>query len=554
LLNEHGWGFSAEFAPASNYWAVQNLTDADAAFVNGPQFGWSTPSYVYGVGLHGGDFNVVGNTLLGLPSLLFAHNNKVAWGSTAGLSDQVDVFVEKLNPDNPDQYWHNGEYKNFEQWQENIQSKSGKTETVTARRSVHGMVQQWLPDKGVAYTRARSWEGREVASLMAWVNLAKDQTLDAMKTRIGEVGTNINFYTMDADGNLGYTHAGRYPLRAAGHDPRLPASGDGAMDWTGFLPYSENPTVRNPEQGYIVNWNNRPAANWPSSDLWPLTWARSDRVDHLSNAIEQTDKAARNVEWLWNINDQVSYDDVSAPYLLPHLARALQTASLDAATRHAWQLLNNWDQEWRDTDGFFGPAAALMEAWHRQLLQTAFADDIGEAFMPFYSATHTPNKSLGASMGTPPGTRALLRNLDKLQAGAKPDYDFFNGKADEVLRNSFTAAIDELNKRYGKPDNWKLASWGLRWQPLNFRGVPQALPDNTEQLSAYMNRGSENNLFIAREGRIESFDVIPPGQKASGKHSNDQMQMFAEFRYKPVPIDIKDVKAQAVSTESVTID
>lgn len=554
LLAEHGWGFSPEFAPASNFWAVQKLKDADAAFVNGPQFGWSTPSYVYGVGLHGGDFNVVGNTLLGLPSLLFAHNNKVAWGSTAGLSDQVDVYIEKLNPENPEQYWHNNAYRDYERWQESIKVKDGDTITLTARRSVHGMVQQWHPDKHVAYSRARSWEGKEVASLVAWVNLAKSDDLDTLRQHIGEVGTNINFYTMDAQGNLGYTHAGRYPKRTANHDARLPVNGDGSLDWQGFLPYAENPTVRNPEQAYIVNWNNRPSANWPSSDIWPLTWARSDRVDHLSNAIESTAIDARDTDWLWQINEQVSFSDVSAMYLLPHLARAIANTPLTKQEQAAWTLLNNWDQTWRDVDGFYGAAPALMEAWHRILLQNAFADEVGKQQMHFYSATHTPNKHVGPSMGTPPGTRALVRILDKQARGEATDYDFFNGQSAKILTDSFKQAVAELDNRFAEQSKWQIKSWGLRWQPYNFRGVPQALASAEVSLGSYMNRGSENNLFIARNGKIESFDVIPPGQKASGKNSNDQMAMFKTFKFKPVPIDIVDVKAQAESVEHLTID
>ena len=107
---ESGYLSHAEFSPASNYWAVSDVSDASGMLLNGPQFGFATPSYVYGIGLHGGDFDVVGNTLLALPSLLFAHNDSLAWGSTAGISDQTDEFWLTLNPENPEQYWHDGEW------------------------------------------------------------------------------------------------------------------------------------------------------------------------------------------------------------------------------------------------------------------------------------------------------------------------------------------------------------------------------------------------------------------------------------------------------------
>ncbi|MCV6615220.1 MAG: penicillin acylase family protein, partial [Cellvibrionaceae bacterium] len=246
-LGREGFGFSPEFAPASNFWALANTRTqgAEGVLVNGPQFGWGLPSYVYGVALHGGDFDVVGNTLLGLPALLFAHNNHIAWGSTAGLSDQVDEYYLRLNPENPEQYWHDGQYKNFKSWSETIKVKGAEPLTITARRAAQGMVLMHQPEQGLAVARARAWEGKELASLMAWVELSKRKTIAEAKAEVGKVATNINFYYMDKTGNIAYTHAGRYPVRAAGHDPRIPAPGDGRWDWRGLRSYQENPTVEN---------------------------------------------------------------------------------------------------------------------------------------------------------------------------------------------------------------------------------------------------------------------------------------------------------------------
>lgn len=44
-----------------------------------------------------------------------------------------------------------------------------------------------------------------------------------------------------------------------GHDNRLPVSGKETMKWEGIHTFDYNPKVYNPQQGYIVNWNYRPA-------------------------------------------------------------------------------------------------------------------------------------------------------------------------------------------------------------------------------------------------------------------------------------------------------
>ena len=50
---------------------------------------------------------------------------------------------------------------------------------------------------------------------------------------------------------------GRLPIRPANQDVRLPALGDGTMEWTGLNSPTANPLSYNPAQGYLANWNNQ---------------------------------------------------------------------------------------------------------------------------------------------------------------------------------------------------------------------------------------------------------------------------------------------------------
>ena len=551
-----------EFAPASNFWAVnKKLEDAKGVLVNGPQFGWGLPSYVYGIGLHGGDFNVVGNTLLGLPSLLFAHNNVVSWGSTAGLSDQVDVYIEQLDENNHELYLHNGEYKSFESWDEVIKVRGKGDVTVKSRRTVHGMVVQMDANNNRAYSRARAWEGGELASLMAWVNMAKQKNLDGIQNSLSAFTCNINFYYMDVNGNLAYTHGGRYPLRNEQHDPRLPAPGTGEMDWQGFRPYSDNPTVRNPEQGYIMNWNNRPEANWISIDLWSYTWARADRATHIINELES--KQSLSVNDIWQVNEDVSYDDVSGSFLLPFLEQAWDGLSKSDEVSFALRILDDWDQEWRvDVQGQYGAAELIVDNWMQELFAETLKDDIGEESYALYSATQNPNNALGPSMYTSIGAKVLIRNLDRITRNQTPDYDFFNGQDyKQILRDTFSSTVQKLIERHGEDmDSWKLKAAPMQWKPYNFRGVPQASTENLLQAVSYMNRGSENNLFVVDGQSFTAYDVIPPGQSGHinpdgtlSANYNDQLQMFVDYDYKPVPFTRQQIKELAVSTQIISI-
>ena len=497
------------FGSASNFWAVNGdkASGAKGIFVNGPQFGWSTPSYVYGIGLHGGDFDLVGNTLLALPAILFAHNNHIGWGSTAGFGDQVDIFEEQLNPENPEQYLHRGIYRDFESWVETINVKDTNSVEVKARRSVHGMVQSFDASASIAYTKARAWEGKEVDTLMAWVDLSKQKDIEKLQPTLDRVATNINFYVIDKMGNLLYRHGGHYPVRDSRHDTRLPVPGSGDFDWQGFRPGRDNPTTYNPTQQYMMNWNNRPARGWQSPDLWWLTWSRGDRADVLIEELES--KPAFTPQQLWDINSRSSYADIYQAYFLPFLRQAVMTQpSMSGTETNAWNALLEWDGYWTDLDQdnkFDSAGSVIFDSWLSQLLKDVIRDDVGETYFSRFAPTGEPTSATVAGVNLQPGTKVIIRNLDALKNNTPLSYDFFNGQnPDEVLLNAFRKTVALLIETQGEDvSTWNGKPHPLNFTTKNFRGIPQTLDSIQYSLPVIQNRGSENNLFVAKGTHIE---------------------------------------------------
>ena len=259
----------AGFPTTSNMWIVgrDHAKDARSILLNGPQFGWWNPAYTYGIGLHGAGFDVVGNTPFAYPGILFGHNAHVAWGSTAGFGDDVDIFAEKLDPADRTRYFHDGQWKTLEKRTDLILVKDAAPVTLDVYRSVHGLIVKFDDAQHVAYAKARAWEGYELQSLMAWTRKTQSANWEQWKAQAARHALTINWYYADDRGNIGYAHTGFYPRRRPGHDPRLPAPGTGEMDWQGLLPFSSNPQVYNPRQGFIANWNNQPMRGYPSTCL-----------------------------------------------------------------------------------------------------------------------------------------------------------------------------------------------------------------------------------------------------------------------------------------------
>ena len=157
----------------------------------------------------------------------------ISWGSTWGAGDIVDVFAEQLNPDDPGQYRYKNEYIDLLHRVEHIRVRGAEDIEFDVYRSVHGPIIHSDPDAGVVYAKHRSWDGRELETLLAWLYATRAGDFDGWVVEAEKSAINVNMYFADVDGNIAYFYGGHYPNRVAGHDNRFPVPGDGSMDWQG---------------------------------------------------------------------------------------------------------------------------------------------------------------------------------------------------------------------------------------------------------------------------------------------------------------------------------
>ena len=223
---------------ASNIWILgpKKTTDGSTILVNGPQFGNFNPAYVFSIGLHGAGFDITGNTPFAVPNILFGTNGAIAWGATAGPLDVNDYVQLELNPENPHQYRHEGGWSDMRLRQETIKVKGGDDVTADVWESDYGVVSVFDTEHDRAFAFHRAWDGYEIQTLMAWIRSTQAQDYDQWLDAAEDVATTINWYYADRDGNIGYVSPGYLPVRQASQDLRLPAKGDGSMDWTGRPP------------------------------------------------------------------------------------------------------------------------------------------------------------------------------------------------------------------------------------------------------------------------------------------------------------------------------
>jgi acyl-homoserine lactone acylase PvdQ len=132
----------------SNSWAVSGqLTNTGMPLLaNDPHLGAQMPSIWYEVGLHCVEkgaacpYEVTGFSFAGVPGVIIGHNDRIAWGFTNTGPDVQDLYIEKINPQNPNQYEVNGDWVDMDLVEETIQVAGSDPQELTVRYTRHGPI------------------------------------------------------------------------------------------------------------------------------------------------------------------------------------------------------------------------------------------------------------------------------------------------------------------------------------------------------------------------------------------------------------------------------
>jgi len=381
-----GFAFGAGPEVGSNNWVVSGDRTVTGAplLANDPHLSIQMPSIWYEVGLHcepagpACALNVVGASFAGVPGVVIGHNDSIAWGVTNLGPDVQDLFIERVNPDNPDQYEFAGEWRDMELIREEIRV-SGQEQPVilTVRKTNHGPIINdvaggveaewefgWQP---LAFSWTALQPGRLIESLHL-LNHASNWDEFRQALSLWDVPSQ-NFVYADVEGNIGYQAPGRIPIRAAG-DGSMPVPGwTGQYEWIGVIPFDDLPRAFNPAEGFIATANN--AVVGPDYPYFlSRDWDPGYRARRLVELLQADDSVS--------VLDMQAFQRDSTPLYaqdLQHYFLALQPE--DNRLAQALDLLRSWDgRAVRDSSG-----AALFEALRWNLVEVVFEDELGEQLL-----------------------------------------------------------------------------------------------------------------------------------------------------------------------------
>jgi penicillin amidase len=404
-----------------------------------------------------GKLDVTGVIIPGEPFIIAGHNERIAWGMTNLMADDIDLYTERINPQNNKQYLFNGEWKDIISKNEIIRIKGGRQDTFVIRFTHRGPLLSDLPGVRTPSLRTK-WADYEyltgmkhlgdIALSMKWSGNDRSDEVRSVYTLNRAAGwddfrfalgtfrsVSQNFIYADTEGNIGLNAGGGIPLRKG--DGIMIRSGEtDEYDWKGYVPFEQLPFSYNPDIGQVSSANNKTVNTDQSFSVGQDYWVPY-RIKRIRQMLGE--KEVFSIEdFKRMINDQHS---CLAALLTPYILRLNDRRDeLTARERAALDTLSGWDYDMNPAL----TAPTVFEFFRTNFKRNLLADEMGEIYEHLNYLT---------------GEYYIYRIITE-----RPDEWIDNISTDEVetmddiVMQSFRDGMESLVRQHGKnPENWK---WG----------------------------------------------------------------------------------------------
>ncbi len=529
-----------------------------------PHLSLTMPSTFYENHLVCPDLEVSGASFAGAPGVVIGHNQHIAWGVTNAFTDVQDLYIERQNPDDPTQFEFQGEWESAQVFDETIRVRRGRPVDQRVVVTRHGPLINALlgPNEAAKSTPlALRWTGHEPGQLMrAILGLNTAQNWGDFEAALAQwPGPTSNFTYADDQGHIGYALAGHMPQRDERTLGLVPMPGwNGAHEWGPMIPASELPRVYDPPSGKIVTANNKMVGDdYPyflGVEFYP-GW-RAERIEEMLSTKERF--SVRDMEQM--LSDVQSG---LATRVAPWFA---QLQSDDNVEQTALSYLRNWNGR-IEVDS---EAATVYHYVWTALLRLVFADKLSAAgYTRYIGGVGNPLfQNNGFAM------RAERRLLELLESQAESPWyaDVATGRAqtrEELLAAALAAGVRQLRADVGDSTT--------RWQWGRLHQVRYVHPlGSVRLLRTFFNRGPFPIAGDRHTAMVSVSDpLLPPplvrvvpsyrqiyevgawertqtvttsGQSGHplGAHYDDQITLWREFGYHPMPWEREAVEGSRV--------
>ncbi len=534
----------------SNEWVVapgRTAYKAPIALID-PHLSWYGAFRFYEARLYGGELEISGMAIPGMPIPSLGHSRYCSIAMTTGGPDAADCYEEEINPDNARQYKYDGKWRDMTVKTEIIRVKEGDKvieKSIDLEYTHHGPVV--ARKDGKAYVlKLPYFDEVGLADQTYETMIAKN--LNEMKNALAKLQLmEQNVMVATVEGDIFYVRNGRVPQRDPQFDYKKPLAGNTSKtEWRGIHPFEDLIQFRNPPTGYMQNCNVSPqflAKGIPLklADYKDRPWLFNGYVslkesDRNDNPLHQRAAMCLN---LLDAEKDLTVEEAIGIAMNPQVYGADVWQKM---LKEAWQSAD--DDMKKDTDlakfcevilqwnGRCEPTTKEAIAYHYWKDQIYAGDDLVKLYdrAGFPPPKHVNGKLILA---------ALKPSADKL----KSDFGRFDVAYGDVYRVG----------RKGAKETWPVGGGSV-----DGIATPRAVGfDKNGDDKTFIGRGGQTSTqIVLLSNPPKSWTVLPLGNSddPQSKHFDDQAEkLFSKGQMKPTYfLDKEELMKHVESTKVLT--
>ncbi len=460
-------------------------------------------------------------------------NEKTGWMHTSGDTDVIDEFQEKVvNMEGKLWYQYGEELRPVITTEVILKYKDGdvlREKKFPMYRTHHGPITHVVDGQWTA--SAMMWEPVNALE-QSFIRTKQDGYKGFRKMMDIRANSSNNTVYADAEGNIAYFHGNFVPKRDVSFDYSKPVDGSNPKtDWQGLHPEEENILLLNPKNGWLQNCNSTP---------YTAALEFSPKKEDYPNYMSIDRENFRGVHAIGLLKERRGYS-------LDSLIQLAHDPYLPA---------------------FEALIPGLIKAYYRQHDRNPKLQGAIDVLADW--DFRTSKESVAMTLAHFYGTRYYQEG--KYPEGMIPmeRVNYWGSKSPNVEKlRVFEATVDQLTLDFG---TWNIP-WGEvnRYQRLN-GDIRQAFDDSKPSipigfasgrwgaLAAYGARygsekakklyGTRGNSFVAAVefgDKVKAKSILAGGQSGDpdSPHFDDQIQLYADVKWKDVPYYKEDVTKRA---------
>lgn len=540
----------------SNAWVLggEKTQSGKVIFENDPHIGFSQPAVWFQAHIKTPQTETYGFYLALTPYPLLAHNKKLAYGLTMFENDDIDLYVEKVNPQNKNEYLIDNHYQLFKKRSHTITVKGGESVTFEVLENHRGPILNSV---------LKEIKTQEPVS-MYWVYLHRPQRFLELTYTMSRAqnlaqftqslpllhAPGLNIMYGDAEGNIAWWAAGHLYSRLNNAPTKLMLDGTQSQnDSITYHPFSENPQAVNPNWHYVYSCNNQPDTLLSKRTI-PGYYLPQDRAKRVVKLLESKN------DWTQTDVEKMTFDHTSSIYgdLATIVVQNIENQKLTDVEQKALHILKSWN----GTATTNNVGISIFNQWAYEYYKAMLHDEMNTDIFNEIINTHLAKRMLEPLVkGEYPIWTDNIETTDKKET------------ITDIQYLAFQKAVQKLSQQFGnQPDTWlwknvvsvehKHPFGEIKLLRKYFNVGPFATNGTNEVLDNQLFDWSDSATFDIKAGpstrRIIDFSnvenakaILPTGNSGNfmSPHYNDQADLYLHGKFVPMLLDEFHIKKQS---------